>query len=67
MAMAHQCLEIPEVLALILSRLPQKKDLLSATLTCQPFLEPALDNLWREISLFTPICENTGRKHIHLA
>jgi hypothetical protein len=53
--MAHQCLEIPEVLALIFSSLPQKKDLLSAALTCQVFLGPALDNLWHEINLFTPL------------
>ena len=53
--MAHHCLSIPEVLRLAFGGLAKKKDLLAVALTCRAFLEPALDNIWREITLFDPL------------
>lgn len=43
----HRCLQIPEIIAMIVSWLTQcEPDLLALALTCHTFLEPCLDELW---------------------
>jgi hypothetical protein len=48
------CLSIPEILPLLCDGL-EAKDLLSTALSCQAFLEPALDKLWYHAKAFRPL------------
>lgn len=56
----HQCLQIAEVIDLIIENVFQKphnipstprRSMLSTALTCKAFLNPALDRLWRDSDL----------------
>ncbi|KAF5332679.1 hypothetical protein D9611_005293 [Ephemerocybe angulata] len=50
----ERCLQIPEIVAAI-SCYSTKKSAFSMALTCRTFLEPSLDNIWRNIYSFAPL------------
>jgi hypothetical protein len=59
------CLSIPELLPLLCDGL-EAKDLLSTALSCQAFLEPALDKLWYHVKSFKPLIACLPEDLVHL-
>lgn len=46
----HRALRIQETLCVIAANLPRRADLVAMGVSCRTFFDPAMDELWRDIS-----------------